>query len=147
MDLEGDHAGQGDLGVRFGEVDGLGAVDVKPDARAFTTNLVVVPIILLENLVDHARLGLGQHRAPAGFIIETTPPALAHVGLIADHFVMVGDALGTNLNAGVGLGAAHEFDVQFENEIFIGFQKIVNKTFNNTVDNMLLNIKFVFYYR
>ena len=68
---------------------------MKPDARAFTTNLVVVPIILLENLVDHARLRLGQHRAPAGFIIETTPPALAHVSLIADHFVMVGDALGT----------------------------------------------------
>ena len=40
--------------------------------------------------------------------------------MVSDHFVVVGDALGTNLNAGVGLRATNEFDLQFENEILIG---------------------------
>ena len=34
--------------------------------------------------------------------------------------MVVGDALGTNLNAGVGLWAANELDLQFKNEILIG---------------------------
>ena len=34
-----------------------------------------------------------------------------------------------------------------KNEVFIGFEKIVNKSFNNTVDNLLLNMNFIFYYR
>ena len=120
MDLEGDDAGQRDLGVRFGEVDGLGAVDIQPDAWAFAADFVLVPIVGLKDLVDHASLRLGQHTAPAGFIVQRPPPALTHIGLIADHFVVVGDALGADLNTGVGLGTANEFDLQFENEILVG---------------------------
>ena len=120
MDLEGDHAGQRDLGIRFGEVDGLGAVDIQPDARAFAANFVLVPVVGLKDLVDHAGLGLSEHAAAAGFIVQRPPPALAHIGLVPDHFVVVGDALGADLNAGVGLRATNEFHLQFENEILIG---------------------------
>ena len=63
VDLKGDHAGQRDLGIRFGEVDGLSAVDVKPDAWAFAANFVLVPIVRLQDFIDHAGLGLGEHTA------------------------------------------------------------------------------------
>ena len=63
MDLEGDYAGQGDLRIRFGEVDGLGAVDIQPNARAFAADFVLVPVVELKDLVDHASLGLSKHAA------------------------------------------------------------------------------------
>ena len=63
MDLESNNAGQGDLGVCFGEVDSLSAVDIPPDARAFAADFVLVPTFRLEDLVDRAGLGLGEHTA------------------------------------------------------------------------------------
>ena len=64
-------------------------------------------------------LAFRQNATAAGFVVQCSPDAAsksrAHVALIADHFVVVGDSLAAKLNSRVVAGARQlGFQLQFE---------------------------------
>ena len=62
-------------------------------------------------------VGLGEDLAPAAFVVEGAPVAVADVGLVADHLVVVGDALGAELDAGVDVLVAGDLELQAQVEV------------------------------
>ena len=65
MDLQRNHPRQRDLRIRLGVVHRQRTVDVKSDAPAFSMNLVAIPIIGLQDLLDGHRIGPRQYFVPA----------------------------------------------------------------------------------
>ena len=80
---------------------GLHAIDPKLNVAPFATDAVVVPLILLQRLVDHILVGRSESLLTARFIVERAVETVALVGLIADHFKMIWDALAAELHAAV----------------------------------------------
>ena len=88
----------------------LWAVDPELHVVFFAADHVIVPLLAVEEFFD-VRRGWrhGEGLAPPAFVIDASPVALAQIGLVADHFAVVGNSLRPDLNAGVGLRAAEDF--------------------------------------
>ena len=132
MDLDGDDAGwlddQGfavleNDSLGFGVVDGLDAVEPDLDAAAFGADAVVVP--LADGFLGFGEDfggGLGEDFFAAAFVVEGTVVAFAEVGLVAGDFVVIGDALGAELDAAVDEAfGAFELPFEGEFEVAVGF--------------------------
>ena len=108
MDLEAEASVAGDFlgGFLFRVVDGLEAVEPDLDEVALGVDAHLVPFAFGSGVFGEDVLGeLGQHFASAGLVVEEAPdgafaPA-ADVALVADHFMVVGDALAPELYAGI----------------------------------------------
>src|SRR5205823_1118029 len=105
VDLEGDLAVAGDLGVLLLVLDRRDAVDRKPDLVAHRSDDVLVPAVLVEG-VERLLRGGDERPVAAGLVVERGPVAVAEVGLIAGHLV-AGDADAPELDAAVALAVDH----------------------------------------
>src|SRR5437667_181534 len=82
--LQQDDAGAFDLVVLLGVIDGERAVEPEANARALGTDEVVVPVFVLDDLLNGLHVRSGEDLVAARFVVESAPVALADVGLIAD---------------------------------------------------------------
>ena len=64
MNLNGNHALQRNLGVGLSVINGLCAIDKKPDALALTADSVTVPFTGFKDLLDHSRVRRRKDFAP-----------------------------------------------------------------------------------
>ena len=125
MDLGGDVAVEGDVGVGLGVVDAVDAVDPGLDAGAFGADGVVVPAEDVDGFVEGGLLfggGGPDDFVAAVFVVDFAEPAGAAVDLVAAHGGAV--TKGADLDAGVehaGFGIAGDFDFEFELEVGVGF--------------------------
>src|SRR5437773_2728688 len=120
MDLKANATRLFDLTVGFGVINRLIAVDRETDAFALRANLVFVPIVAPQNLAQLIEVRLGEHLLAPRFVVQGAPVILAHIGLITDHFAVVGNAFGAELNAGVGFRRiAEEFELHMQDEIAV----------------------------
>ena len=117
VDLQRDHAFLRDRRIGLRVVGSLDAIDREPDPPALAPDHVFVPAVLRPT----AGLGNGllgrchEHAVAAALVVKAALVGVADVGLVADHLVVVGNADGAELNAGIEVLAA--VDLVFEAEL------------------------------
>lgn len=116
VNLDRNEARLGNVVFRFRVVHGFFAIEPELDAFALATDSVIVPVVLFEGLFNYFGGGLLEDPVAAGFVVETAPVMLTHVGLIANNLGVAGDAFGADLDAGVRV-LAHELNLEFEFEM------------------------------
>jgi len=120
VDLQADATSLFDAVVCFGVINRLEAVDREANAFAFGADHVIVPIVALQNFVQFVEVRAGENLSPPRFVVKRAPVVLPHVGLITDHFVVVRNSFGAELDSGVGSGRiAEQFDFQPQLEIAV----------------------------
>jgi len=117
VDLQRDHALLRDRGVGLRVVDCLDAVDRELDPPTLAADHVFVPAVLRPSagLRDGLLGRCHEHSVAAALVVETALVGVADVGLVADHLVVVGNADGAELNAGIEVLTA--VDLVFEAEL------------------------------
>ena len=105
VDLKGEDSASGDLLVTFRVIDCEVIVQPKLDPRPFATNAVIVPLVGPYQGRPSLAFRTGQDLVASTLVVEAAPPAVAHVRLIANDFMMIRDFSGSKLHAGVGLFA------------------------------------------
>src|SRR5690606_10923304 len=101
VDLKRDESFAGDLRIGLAIVDRDGAVEEDDDPIAEGAHHVMVPAVLVEPI--HRPLGrLDERLIAARLVVETSPVALADVGLVARHLGS-GDANASKLDAAIAL--------------------------------------------
>src|SRR5262249_9718927 len=88
--------------VGFGVIRRLKAVDREADAFAFGADHVIVPIVALQKFVQFVEVRAGQYLPPPRLVVKRAPVVLPQVGLVTDHFVVVRNPFGPELDSGVG---------------------------------------------
>ena len=80
--------------------------------------------LVFVELFEELGIRRGRHLVAARLVVEGTPIALAHVGLVAAHFVVLGDALRPKLHARVGpLAVAEELELDLQLEVAVGLRR------------------------
>ena len=121
MDLQADDAGRVDLLVLLGVVDGQRAVEPQPD-RGPSQRIVYSFQSSCLTSFSRTRPSSGRRAPCSAATRRRAPPvALADVGLVADDLVVLRDALGAELDAGVGLVlVAEELELDLQLEVAVG---------------------------
>ena len=112
--LEGEETGSVHAGFGFAVVDGLLAVELQSDVVTVGGDDVFVPGLGVE--IGNRRLG--QHLLATGFVIKSAPIFFADVGLVAGHFVGIGDGFGPELDTAVA-DSADELELESKPEIAV----------------------------
>ena len=119
MDLHRDDPCAGNLRIALGVVDGQLVIDPEPHPISLTADAVVVPVVHTQHATTVAGSGPSQHAVASRLVVETAPPAVPHIGLIAADFMMVGDLGGADLHAGIGCVTPAKLELQAEFEVVV----------------------------
>ena len=125
MNLQSEPAFQRNFLLRFGEVNRLFAVEPNFYDGTLGPNPHLVPFPLwIDPGVDFILGRLSEHLSPARLVVQETPDrSLAptpYVALVTDHFVMLRDALASELDACIVSRADQlGFEAQFKVAVFL----------------------------
>src|SRR5215510_7925927 len=86
--------------VGFGVIGRLEAVDREANAFAFGADHVIVPIVALQDFVQFVQIRACQYLPPPRLVVKRAPVALPHIGLVTDHFVVIRNPFGADLDSG-----------------------------------------------